>query len=35
MGVDGGKAKTEYFVLSTSEAAIEALRVEIELISPP
>jgi hypothetical protein len=35
MGVDGGKAKTEYFVLSVRAEAMPARSVEMAAISPP
>ncbi len=35
MGVDGGKAKTEYLVLSTRAAARPVLSVDMAAISPP
>lgn len=35
IGVAGGKAYTEYFVLSVSAEAKPARRVDMEAISPP
>lgn len=35
MGVAGGKANTEYFVLSVSAEAKPALSVDMAAISPP